>query len=73
MSKSKSHDQASHGGGKRSAEGQSSDANELSRDRSVQPAGPNSDPDDLGKADLVRRSAAANRDPAEGPRKKDPA
>jgi hypothetical protein len=73
MSKSKTDDQATHGGGKRSAEGQSSDANELNRGRPSQPGGPNSDPDDLGKADLERRAAAANREPAEGPRKKDSA
>jgi hypothetical protein len=83
MSKSRSNDQATHGGGKRNAERQSSDANELGRNGLSRPdddersrmekgtrVGPNSDPDDLGQADLERRAAAANRDPAEGARKK---
>jgi hypothetical protein len=85
MSKSRSHDQATHGGGKRDAERQSSDANELGRDGLNKPrpnddersrmekgtrVGPNSDPDDLGQTDLERRAAAANRDPAEGAREK---
>jgi hypothetical protein len=83
MNKSKGYDEASHGGGKRNAEGQSSDANQVDRtganktnddersrmERGTR-VGPNSDPDDLGKTDLERRAAAATRDPAEGPRKK---
>jgi hypothetical protein len=84
MSKPKSQDQASHGGGKRDAERQSSDANELSRKGPGRPTleddergrmrkgtrvGPNSDPESLGEADQERRAAAATRDPAEGPRK----
>lgn len=85
MGKSKSQDQASHGGGKRNAERLSSDANELRRegsDRSLPevdehgPAerddstGASADPDALGDTDLDRRTAAARRDPAEGPRRK---
>jgi hypothetical protein len=81
MNKSKGYDEASHGGGKRNAERQSSDANKVDRTRANKsdddkrslmgiPVGPNSDPDDLGKTDLERRAAAATREPAEGPRKK---
>lgn len=81
MTKSKSSDQATHGGGKRNAEGHSSDANRVDRPGAAKAdewsrmgnapsrVSLHSDPEDLGKADIERRSGAATRDPAEGPRK----
>ena len=75
-------DQATHGSGKRDAEGQSSDDNQLQRGGrpgSVAPAdgeaermkkgtrtGAQTDPQGLGPKDEERRTAPARRAPAEG-------
>ena len=75
-------DQATHGSGKRDAEGQSSDDNKLQRGgkpgsvtsadgeaermKKSSQTGAQRDPQSLGPKDQERRAAAARRAPAEG-------